>query len=90
MCLDCRCQLGLHVRLETGEPNEHNSRVKRTLAKGETFEVLVRAQKERICIPTISEDPLIIDSRIEPGNKHNVVAVGAEPIDNLLLRQGLQ
>jgi hypothetical protein len=80
-----RYQVGLEVWIEAREANEHDSRVKEMLAENKLSEILVRSQQDRVCLPAVAENGFVIDTRIEFGNKQDIVPVSAEPVDDLLV-----
>jgi hypothetical protein len=86
MPVECRCyQVGLAVWTETREADEQDSSVKEMLAEDKPSEILVRGQQDCVCLPALAENRFVVDTRVEFGNKQDIVSVSAEPIDNLLV-----
>jgi len=86
MQMKCGChQSGLYFGCNAIEPDQKYSRVLQPLPKNQLTEVFVGGQQNPTGIHASIQHSAIVNPGRSLGDKYDVVAVGAETVDNLLL-----
>jgi hypothetical protein len=78
-------EFGLPFRLQTPEPDEHDSRVVQALAKYQLVEILICGQEHRIQLATHQKNRIVVDTRIEFRDRQDFMSIRTEPVNNLLI-----
>jgi hypothetical protein len=73
----------LSVGIDTREANQHNSAVNLVLADYKFAEIFVGCQQNGIRRAASAENGFVVDSWLDLGDVQNLVAIAAEPVDNL-------